>query len=130
MIMSRYSKPNPEPSTENMEIETKKIGGLTVLSPRGRMVIGDPVETFEEAVVDLVDRGERFMVIDLAKVTRIDSSGVGSLVSALRNCRDEGGELKLAEPSDHLRKVIEMMGLEQVFQIHPTVEAAIASMRG
>ena len=111
-----------------MEIETKKVRGIIVLSPHGRMVIGDPVETFEEAVVDLVDRGEHLMVIDLAKVTRIDSSGVGSLVSALRTCRDEGGELKLAEPSDHLRKVLEMMGLEQVLEIHQTTDSAVLSL--
>lgn len=111
-----------------MDIETTKLERVTVVSPRGKMVIGEPVETFEDTVVDLVDKGERFLVIDLRRVTRIDSSGVGSLVSALRNCSDQGGGARLAAPSDHLRKVLEMMGLEQVFEIHPTVEAAVGSL--
>lgn len=101
---------------------------MAVISPEGKMVIGEPVESFEETVVDLVDRGDHLMVVDLSKVTRIDSSGVGSLVSALRNCRDEGGDVRLCGPSDHLRKVLEMMGLEQVFEIDRDAEAAITAL--
>lgn len=112
----------------HMEIETTRGERITVISPRGKLVIGEPVEEFEEVVVDLVDDGVRFLVIDLEHVSRLDSSGVGSLVSALRNCRDQGGDARLAGPSDHLRKIIEMMGLMQVFEIFDTVEGAKASL--
>lgn len=111
-----------------MEIETTRGERVSVVAPRGKLVIGEPVEIFEEAVVNLVDDGARFLVIDLSNVRRIDSSGVGSLVSALRNCRDRGGDVRLSGPSDHLSKVLEMMGLMQVFEIHPTVEEATASL--
>ncbi len=111
-----------------MKIDTRKDGHVTVIAPEGKMVMGEPVESFEECVVDLVDRGERLIVIDLSRVTRIDSSGVGSLVSALRNCRDEGGDVRLSGPSDHLRKVLEMMGLEQVFEIDPDAGTAVSAL--
>ena len=111
-----------------MKIDTRKVGNVTVISPEGKMVIGEPVETFEATVVDLVDRGDHLVVIDLSRVTRIDSSGVGSLVSALRNCRDEGGDVRLSGPSDHLRKVLEMMGLEQVFEIDPDTSSSISAL--
>lgn len=112
-----------------MEIETSSGDRVSVIAPSGKLVIGEPTEIFEEAVVNLVDGGASYLVIDLSNVTRIDSSGVGSLVSALRNCRDQGGDARLAGPSDHLRKILEMMGLEQVFEIHDTPEAAIASLK-
>ena len=95
-----------------------------MISPNGKLVIGEPVEIFEEAVVNLVDDGAKFLVIDLSGVSRIDSSGVGSLVAALRKCRDRGGDVRLAAPSDHLFKVLEMMGLMEVFEVHATVTEA------
>lgn len=114
-----------------MQIDTRQAGErVVVVAPRGRLVIGESVEELEERVVDLVDGGSHFLVIDLSQVARIDSSGVGSLVSALRNCRDSGGDACLAGPSEHLRKVLEMMGLLQVFEIHPTVEDAVRALDG
>ena len=59
----------------------------------------------------------RNVVVDLAGVTFIDSSGLGVLVAALKRAREAGGELTLRSPSRPTRKVLDITGLSQLVTI-------------
>lgn len=69
----------------------------------------------------------RQAVFDLTRVEFIDSSGLGALVSLNRFLGQQGGELKLAGANRDVYSVFEMVRLHRLFEIHPSVEAAVSS---
>lgn len=66
------------------------------------------------------------IVIDLASVDFIDSSGLSSLISALKGCREKNGYLRLANIQAQVRRVFELTMLDRVFEMYPSVEAALS----
>lgn len=65
----------------------------------------------------ITNQGNRTVVVDLERMTFIDSSGLSALVEALKCIRSRGGELTLANPSRSTLKVFEISGLNRVFTI-------------
>jgi anti-sigma B factor antagonist len=68
-------------------------------------------------LVELIAEGQRRIVIDLAGLRFIDSTGIGVLVGALKRARLSGGEIALRSPSAGVRKALEIAGLSEVFAI-------------
>jgi anti-sigma B factor antagonist len=85
-------------------------------------------QTVKEALKQLVDGGVTHLIVDLAQVPFIDSAGLATLVSALKLARRVGGSVLLVEVQPQARTVFSLTMLDQVFTIHPTVEAALASL--
>jgi anti-sigma B factor antagonist len=65
-----------------------------------------------------------FVILDLSRLDFVDSTGLGVFVGALRRIRAEGGELRLAGATPSIRRVFGVTGLDRVFDLFPTVEAA------
>lgn len=98
--------------------------GVTVLAPSGRLdVVGAPA--LKEAVSEAMKNGQPKLVIDLEGVTFVDSSGLGSVVSALKQVRSSKGDLRLAAPNQQVRVVLELTTLDRVFPYFATVEEAL-----
>lgn len=72
--------------------------------------------------------GARALLIDLASVRYMDSSGIATLVEAMQNCMKEGMRLRLVEPSATVRDVFEMARLASVFEIFPNAGDALAGL--
>jgi anti-sigma B factor antagonist len=68
-------------------------------------------------VLDSLSDGDSEVVLDFAEVRMIDSAGIGVLLSAHRRVRAAGGRLVVANPSDHVRKVFELTGVERSLTI-------------
>jgi anti-sigma B factor antagonist len=71
--------------------------------------------------------GRTDLVIDLSKVSFLDSTGLGVLVGRLKLTRSRGGHLRLAGADDRVLKVFSITGLDKVFEIHPDLESALAA---
>lgn len=71
----------------------------------------------QDRLHDLITEGKRDLIVDLAGMTFIDSTGLGVLVSALKRAREAGGGLVLREPRPSARKVFEISGLAQIVDI-------------
>src|SRR6266852_6106115 len=99
--------------------------GVTVLAPSGRLdVVGAPA--LKEAVSEAMKKnGHPRLVIDMEGVTFVDSSGLGSVVSALKQVRTSKGDLRLAAPNQQVRVVLELTTLDRVFPYFATVEEAL-----
>lgn len=69
----------------------------------------------------------RVAVVDLAKVTYLDSSGLAVLIEAMQNVQEYGGRFALAGVQDSVKQVFEIARLDQVFQIFPDVDSALAA---
>jgi anti-sigma B factor antagonist len=77
-------------------------------------------------LLELVGEGKLRLVVDLEAVQFLDSTGLGVLVSAVKRARNDGGDLALICTHQHLLKVFEITGLETVFAIHDSLDAALA----
>ena len=108
---------------ENLILETDDRGDLTVVSVKGEVDLYT-APSLKEAIADLVSSGRSKIVVDLAGVEFMDSTGLGVLIGALKRCKEAGGSLALAGPGESVLKVLAITGLDKVFSIHSDVEQA------
>jgi anti-sigma B factor antagonist len=94
---------------------------------RGRIVLGDESAALRDLIGELLSKGDRKIVLDLADVNYIDSSGLGALVSSFATVRRQGGELKLVKLSDKVDDLMEVTRLYTVFDIADNEEEGIRS---
>ena len=80
-----------------------------------------------ESIVTAVDAGHTRLIIDVRKVDFLDSTGLGVLVGALKRVRADGGSLDIVCTQERILKIFEITGLDKVFGLHDSVEAARAS---
>lgn len=111
-----------------LEVETRQAAnGVTVLAPSGRLdVAGAP--TLRDAVGDALRDGPPKVVIDMEGVSFVDSTGLGSVIAALKQVRGSQGELRLAAPNQQVRVVLELTTLDRVFPYYATVEEALTGL--
>jgi anti-sigma B factor antagonist len=111
-----------------LEVETRPAdNGVTVLSPSGRLdVAGAPV--LKEAIGEAVRNSPAKVVIDMEGVSFVDSTGLGSVIAALKQIRNSQGELRLAAPNQQVRVVLELTTLDRVFPYYATVEEALTGL--
>ncbi len=110
-----------------LTIGTREVGHVTVLDVRGRIVLGDEIHQLRDAVRGLVADAKKKIILNLAHVDYIDSSGVGELVGCFITVRNAGGELKLLNLSQKVRDVLHVTKLYTVFDIKDDEFQAVKS---
>ena len=119
-------KPMPGKATH---IEIFDRGGVTVVVPNGPRLDAEIAGALRAELLQLIERGDRKLVIDLPAVDFIDSSGLGALVSALKRLRqaDPAADIRLAHVQPSVRAVLEIIRLHRVFSQFPTLDDAVNS---
>ena len=104
---------------------TSRLGGeRTVVHVSGEVdVYTAPM--LREELVGLIDAGHTDLVVDLAEVSFMDSTGLGVLVGALKKIKTLGGELRLVIDQEKVLKVFRITALTQVFPIYATLDEAL-----
>ncbi len=110
-----------------MKIFTEKQKDVLVMRPEGRFVIGDDVQEFRNILNDMVKKGEKKIVVDLSKLSYMDSTGLGELVRSYTTAKKNGGKLKLASMTKKVRDLMFMTKLLTVFDNYDTTEEAVKS---
>lgn len=82
------------------------------------------------AMLEHLEQGCKYLIIDLTQVDYLDSSGLGILVAGLKRSRESGGEVFLVSPKPRIQHVLEVTGLQKVFTILDSVDAALARAEG
>jgi len=100
-----------------MHITTREISHVTIVDMNGRITLGDETGKLRETVRKLISDGKKKIVLNLAQVDYIDSSGVGELVSSFTAVRNAGGELKLLNLTKKVHDVLYVTKLYTVFDI-------------
>jgi anti-sigma B factor antagonist len=93
-----------------------KRDDIVVVGVEGQLVVANRQE-LKETVVDELERGERKFLIDFSHTDYIDSSGLGVLVSLMKNVRERDGELRLANLNEDLRSLFELTKLDTLFRL-------------
>lgn len=111
----------------NMKIEEKYNSVVIHLS--GKLFGGPFGEELSKALHKLIDEGKKNIVFDLDKVTILNSSGFGILVSSYTTVKNAGGNLKLARISNKIEGLLSITKLNQIFELYATVEEALSSFK-
>lgn len=108
-----------------MTVEISERNGVVVVAPDGRLVAAC-AEELRAAVVLRMDTNGK-VLFDLARMTHIDSSGIGVLVQLLQKANAQGGTVKLANLQAHPRVVFDLTKVYRIFEIFDSLELALAS---
>jgi anti-sigma B factor antagonist len=114
----------------DLQISARKSENVTILDLRGRIVMGDSNDLFAEELSKLAESTPCDVLVNLAGVTQVDSSGISTLVKLFVTLRRDGGNLKILHPVGMVRHVLEVTGLMSCFPSYTDEEKAIASFRG
>jgi len=110
-----------------VEIEIRNLGDVKLIKLTGRLTLGVPVDRLRDTFQDLVDSGAVRFVLDLADVAMIDSSGIGLLVRYLTSAKQQGGTIKLLNPSKFAVQTLKMIGILKLFEVFQDQAEALAS---
>jgi anti-sigma B factor antagonist len=112
-----------------LDINVRKFTDVFVVQLRGDLKIGDAVDGFRQTLEDLLNGGDTRIVVNIAQVPMIDSSGIGVLVRSLTSAKQRGGSLKLVSPSKLAMQTLKIVGLLNLFEIFDDEDAAVQSYR-
>lgn len=102
-------------------------GNAVRIAPEGRLDTF-AVPAFEAVLSEHLDAGRSRLVIDLASVNYVSSSGLRALLSARRRARVGGGDVVLCNMASRVREIFEMVGFVSLFGIYASVDEAVSAM--
>jgi len=111
----------------SLTIDTREVAHVVVLDIHGRIILGDEIHTLRDAVRELIAQGKKKIILNLAHVDYLDSSGLGELVSSFTTVRNAGGELKLLNLTQKVHDILFVTKLYTVFDIRDDEFSAVKS---
>jgi len=110
-----------------MEIRQRTNRNVLILDLQGSFTIGRSEERYRELVNQLLAEGKKELLINLAEVSMVDSSGLGALLKSFNSVKQVEGQLKLLKPSDLTRRLLSITGLVSIFEVFDDETAALSS---
>jgi anti-sigma B factor antagonist len=110
-----------------MKIETRTVGDVRILDCSGQITLGEGTMGIRNTVRDLLQADVKKIILNLANVSYIDSSGVGELVSTYTTVTTNGGKMKLLNLTRKIREVLTVTKLLTVFESSDNEKTLIAS---
>ncbi len=111
----------------SLKIDTREVAHVTILDIHGRIVLGEEIGRSPRRRSPPVADGKKKIILNLAGVDYIDSSGVGELVGSFTTVRNAGGELKLLNLTQKVHDVLHVTKLYTVFDIKDDEFTAVRS---
>jgi anti-sigma B factor antagonist len=111
----------------NKNASVRKVGDITVVELKGKITIGVGDLQMREAIHAVLNEGAKSLIVDMAGVTTIDSSGVGELVGCFTTATHKGAKMKLMNLPAKISDVLTVTQLITVFDVYPNEVDAIAS---
>jgi anti-sigma B factor antagonist len=112
-----------------MKLNTLQQGSVTVIRLDGNLMGGPDASFINSKLHELVEAGKRYVVLDLAGVQLMNSSGLGLLIGSVSALKNAGGALKIANASRKIQTLIAITKLSGVLESYPSVESAVASFK-
>ena len=112
-----------------MKIETRTVGDIRILDCRGKITLGEGTMAIRNNVRDILNGDVKKIILNLADVNYIDSSGIGELVSTYTTVTNNGGQLKLLNLTKKIQELLAITKLLTVFQVFEDEQAAIDSFK-
>ena len=113
-----------------MEVQQATRGGHLVLTPTDSLMSGGRAEQFEDVLLQAIQSGSRYLIVDLGNVGHADSGGVRALVRGHLAVAQKGGRVSLVNVSASVERVLRTLRLDSVFPIFDSVDTALADVAG
>jgi len=113
----------------SMKATIRQVDSVIVIDVSGRITLGEGCAQLRELIRDQLSKGNKQILLNLANVTYIDSSGIGELVSAFTAVSNQGGQLKLLNLTKKVHDLLQITKLYTVFDIHDDEAKGIASFQ-
>jgi anti-sigma B factor antagonist len=112
-----------------LNINERQAGDVTVLDMSGKITIGEGSVALRTAIRRLLEEGKKRILLNLAGVSYIDSSGIGELVSSYTAISNAGGQLKLLNLTQKLQDLLTITKLLTVFDVYESESDALNSFK-
>ncbi len=111
----------------SLKISNRQVGVVTVLDLSGRITLGEAAGSLRDTIKEIVNKDQKNILLNLAEVNYIDSSGLGELVGAFATVSNRGGHLKLENVQKRVHELMHITKLYSVFEIFTGEEEAVRS---
>ena len=111
----------------SVKLTTRQVGDVTVVDSVGRITLGDGASVFRDTIRDLAAKGQKKLLLNLAEVSYIDSSGIGEMVSGFTTVSNQGGAVKLLNLTKRVKDLLQITKLYTVFEVFEDEAAAVRS---
>jgi anti-sigma B factor antagonist len=122
-------RPKARPTGGTVDIDVRSLEQVKIIKLRGRLSLGESVDRLRATMEDLISAGDNRLVLDLEELTTMDSSGIGLLSRFLTSAKQQGGSLKLVNPSKFVVQTLKLVGLLNLFEVFTDSQAATDSFR-
>lgn len=112
-----------------LDYSTQEKNGVLILSLKEEKITHDNSPFLKESLILKITEGHAKIILDLSKVTEIDSSGLGALLFGKRQASSVEGELRLAGASESVQNMIRIAQLSRVFEMHNSIEDALKAFK-
>ncbi len=110
-----------------MKTAIRQSGDVAVVDLSGKITIGEGDVILRDRVHALLEEGKKRILLNLEKVSYMDSAGIGELVACYKRAREKGGTVKLLRPSGKVQDLLQLTKLEEVFETFDSENEALAS---
>ena len=110
-----------------MKITQRKVDNAVILDLNGKLTGGPDADTFRDVFKSLIDQGKKNIIVNLEKVSWINSTGLGILISGYTSVRRGGGDLVIMHASDRIESILYVTKLNLLFKAYETEEEALTS---
>lgn len=111
----------------SVKLSVRQVGDVSVIDAAGRITLGEGSSAFRDQIRGLPAKGNDKILVNLADVSYIDSSGIGELVSAFTTLTNQGGQLKLLHLNKRVKDLLQITKLYTVFEVFDDEAAAVRS---
>ena len=113
----------------SLKTDSRQVDGVTIVDLNGRIVLGEATTALRELLQNLVSQGQKKILLNLADVSYIDSSGLGALVSGFTSLTGQQGSLKLLNLTKKVQDLLQITKLLTVFEVYTDEATAVQSFR-
>jgi len=111
----------------SLKINVRESGNVVVLDLIGRITIGEETASLRDTIKELLDSGQKNILLNLAEVSYIDSTGLGQFVGSYATVTSRGGQLKLVNLQKKLQELMQITKLITVFESYGSEAEAMRS---
>jgi len=112
-----------------MKTRIRDVGGVRVLDLEGKITIGSGDVELRKSIEDAVTSGHNNILLNLEKVTHIDSSGIGEMVGCFTTMARKGGKMKLLKLTPKINDILQVTQLITVFDVYDSEPDALQSFK-
>jgi anti-sigma B factor antagonist len=113
----------------DISVSRTTAGNVPIVAVKGEVDVYS-APALKDRISELIESGERTLIVDLGGVAFLDSTGLGALVEARTATTNAGGSMSVVCDQERILKLFTITGLDGVFTIHPTIGDAVAALNG